>query len=99
MQLRLESRPIGDVLIVQCHGRIVAGKEVSTLHSFVGSSIDKYGDVVLQLDHLEFIDSSGLGAMVRLLQAARSKIRRSQTQRSAPQDPQNPRSDQPALAV
>ena len=25
MQLRLESRPVGDVLIIQCHGRIVAG--------------------------------------------------------------------------
>jgi anti-sigma B factor antagonist len=73
MQLRLESRPVGDVLVIQCHGRIVAGNEVFTLHSFVGDSIVKYGDVVLQLDHVEFIDSSGLGAMVRLTQAARSK--------------------------
>ena len=43
MQLRLESRPVGEVLIVQCHGRIVAGNEVFTLHSQVGDSIDKYG--------------------------------------------------------
>ena len=61
MQLRLESRPVGDVLIVQCHGRIVAGNEVFTLHSSVGDSIVKYGDVVLQLDQIEFVDSSGLG--------------------------------------
>ncbi|HTC55466.1 MAG TPA: STAS domain-containing protein [Candidatus Sulfotelmatobacter sp.] len=73
MQLRLESRPVGDVLIVQCHGRIVAGNEVFTLHSHVGDSIQKHGDVVLQLDHVEFVDSSGLGALVRLMQAARSK--------------------------
>jgi anti-sigma B factor antagonist len=73
MQLRLESRPVGEVLIVQCHGRIVAGNEVSTLHSQVGDSIDKYGDVVLQLDQVEFVDSSGLGALVRLMRAARSK--------------------------
>jgi anti-sigma B factor antagonist len=73
MQLRLESRPVGDVLIVQCHGRIVAGNEVFTLHSHVGDSIDKHGDIVLQLDHVEFVDSSGLGALVRLMQAARSK--------------------------
>jgi anti-sigma B factor antagonist len=73
MQLRLESRPVGDVLIVQCHGRIVAGNEVFTLHSHVGYSIQKHGDVVLQLDHVEFVDSSGLGALVRLMQAARSK--------------------------
>jgi anti-sigma B factor antagonist len=73
MQLRLECRPVGDVLIVQCHGRIVAGNEVFTLHSYVGDSFVKYSDVVLQLDQVEFVDSSGLGAMVRLMQSARSK--------------------------
>jgi anti-sigma B factor antagonist len=73
MQLRLESRPVGDVLVIQCHGRIVAGTEVFTLHGYVGDSFIKYGDVVLQLDQVEFVDSSGLGAMVRLMQAARSK--------------------------
>jgi anti-sigma B factor antagonist len=73
MQLRLESRPFGDVLVIECHGRIVAGKEVFTLHSFVGDSFGRYGDVVLRLDQIEFIDSSGLGALVRLMQSARSK--------------------------
>jgi anti-sigma B factor antagonist len=73
MQVRLESRPVGDVLVIQCHGRIVAGNEVFTMHSTVGDSIAKYGDVVLQLDAVEFIDSSGLGALVRLVQAARAK--------------------------
>ena len=73
MQPRLESRPVGDVVIVTCHGRIIAGNEVFTLHSHVGDSIDKHGDVVLQLDQVEFVDSSGLGALVRLMQAARAK--------------------------
>jgi anti-sigma B factor antagonist len=73
MQMRLESRPVGDVLVMQCHGRIVAGNEVYTLHAQVGDSCVKYGDVVLQLDQVEFIDSSGLGALVRLTQAARAK--------------------------
>src|SRR5579864_4541817 len=73
MQLRLESRPVGDVLVIQCHGRIVVGKEVFTLHSYVGDSFVKYSDVVLQLEQVEFVDSSGLGALVRLMQAARSK--------------------------
>jgi len=73
MQLRLESRPIGEVFVVQCHGRIVAGNEVFTLHSQVQDAIEKYGDVVLQLEKVEFLDSSGLGAMMRLVQAARAK--------------------------
>jgi anti-sigma B factor antagonist len=73
MKMLLESRPVGDVLIVQCQGRIVAGPEVLKLHAYVGDSIAKYGDIVLLLEQVEFIDSSGLGALVRLLQAARSK--------------------------
>lgn len=73
MQLRLQCRPVGEVFVVQCQGRIVAGNEVFTLHSQVGDGIEKYGDVVLQLDEVEFIDSSGLGAMMRLMQAARAK--------------------------
>jgi anti-anti-sigma factor len=51
----------------------LVGKEVFTLHSYVGDLFIKYGDVVLQLDQVEFIAGSGLGAMVRLMQAARSK--------------------------
>ena len=73
MRLRLESRAVGEVLIVQCHGRIVSGNEVLTLHAQVGDSFAKYGDVVLQLDWVEFVDSSGIGALVRLMQAARAK--------------------------
>jgi len=73
MPLHLESRPVGDVLIVQCHGRIVAGNEVYALHASVGDSFARYVDIVLQLDQVAFVDSSGLGALVRLMQTARSK--------------------------
>jgi anti-sigma B factor antagonist len=73
MPLNLESRPVGDVLVIQCQGRIVVGKEVSTLHYYVQDSLVKYSDIVLQLDQVEFIDSSGLGALMRLMQAARAK--------------------------
>src|SRR6202040_3733789 len=73
MQLRLESRPVGEVLVMQCQGRLVAGNDVFTLHARVADAIEKYGDVVLQLDQVEFLDSSGLGALMRLVQDARSK--------------------------
>jgi anti-sigma B factor antagonist len=73
MRLGLESRAVGEVLIVQCQGRIVSGNEVLALHAHVGDSFAKYADVVLQLDEIEFVDSSGLGALVRLVKLARSK--------------------------
>lgn len=73
MQLQLECRPVGEVFVAQCHGRIVEGNEVFTMYSQVGDAIAKYGDVVLELDQVEFVDSSGLGALVRLTQSARAK--------------------------
>jgi anti-sigma B factor antagonist len=43
------------------------------LHAQVGDSLAQHADVVLQLERVEFVDSSGLGALVRLVQAARAK--------------------------
>jgi anti-sigma B factor antagonist len=73
MQLHLDSRPVGNVLVIQCEGRIVSGAEVTTLHSYVGDALLKYPDIILQLDQISFVDSSGLGALVRLVSTARSK--------------------------
>ncbi len=73
MALRIESRPVGDVLVVQCHGRIVNGSEVNALHAYFGDTRSKYADVVMQLNQVEFIDSSGLGALVRLMHTSRTK--------------------------
>jgi anti-anti-sigma factor len=73
MPLHLNSRPLGNVLVVQCDGRIVAGAEVFNLHSYVGDALLKYPDIILQLDQVAFVDSSGLGALVRLVTKARSK--------------------------
>ncbi len=73
MPLHLNSRPLGNVLVVQCDGRIVAGAEVYNLHSYVGDALLKYPDIILQLDQVSFVDSSGLGALARLVTKARSK--------------------------
>ena len=73
MPLQLESRPLGTVLLVQCNGKIVAGQEVFTLHAYVGDALLKYRDIILQMEQVSFLDSSGLGALVRLVTKARSK--------------------------
>src|ERR1017187_3383163 len=72
MPLHLDSRPVGDVMWVQCKGRIVAGEDVHSLQLHLRKILPQYHDVVLQLERVEFVDSSGLGALVRLLSTARA---------------------------
>lgn len=72
MRLVIKSHAIGEVLVVQCAGRIVAGTEVETLQKHLKQAIPETPDIVLVLDKLDYIDSSGLGALVRLVGNARS---------------------------
>ena len=72
MPLRLDSRPVGEVLVIQCSGRIVAGAEVQSLQLQLRKVLPEHHDVVLQLENVPFIDSSGIGALVRLAQSARA---------------------------
>jgi anti-sigma B factor antagonist len=72
MQLLLDSRPVGDVMVVQCSGRIVAGAEVHSLQILLGKAWEKHHEVVLHMERVQFLDSSGLGALVRLVSAARA---------------------------
>jgi anti-anti-sigma factor len=73
MPLTMNSRHVGDVMIVQCNGRIVAGGEVFSLQAHLGDILPHHGDVVLELEQVDFVDSSGLGALVRLVATARAK--------------------------
>jgi anti-sigma B factor antagonist len=73
MRLQIDSRVVGEVLVVKCRGRIVAGDEVQALHNHLKEATLETSDVVLQLGEVTFIDSSGLGMLVRLMAHARSR--------------------------
>ena len=72
MPLNLDSRPVGDVMVVRCDGRIVAGAEVHALQLYLRSLLLQHHDVVLQLERVDYVDSSGLGALVRQVSTART---------------------------
>ena len=72
MPLRLDSRPVGDVMVINCNGRIVAGAEVQWLQSHLAKVMPGHRDVVLHMEQVSFVDSSGLGALVRLVGGARA---------------------------
>lgn len=73
MPLTLKSQLIGDVVLVRPRGRIVLGDEVESLVAEIdkqtkipGTDVYSVKCVVLQLAETDYIDSGGLGALIRL---------------------------------
>jgi len=71
LKLSLETRDVGRVTIVRCKGRLVAGNEVEALRSHITWLLRDRRAIVLHLGEIAFIDSSGLGTMVRTLTSTR----------------------------
>jgi len=71
LKLLLETRDVGRVTIVRCKGRLVAGSEVEALRAHVAWILRDRRSIVLHLGEVVFIDSSGLGTMVRTLTSTR----------------------------
>jgi len=69
--LTLETRQVGKVTIVRCKGRIVSGAENESLRAHFAWLLHTRRALVLNLAEVGFIDSSGLGTMVRMLASAR----------------------------
>jgi len=71
MRLLLETREVGHVIIVRCKGRIVAGDECDSLRSHITWLLRDRRAIILHLGDIEFIDSSGLGTIIRGLTSTR----------------------------
>ncbi len=71
LPLSLDTREVGRVTIVRCNGRIVAGGECDSLRAHVAWLLRDRRSIVLHLGEVGFIDSSGLGTMVRALTSIR----------------------------
>ena len=71
MPLSLNTRGVGKVTIVRCSGRIASG-ETEVLHTHIVDLLRDRTDIVLHLGEIVFIDSSGLGMLVRLMTSTRS---------------------------
>ena len=79
MRLTLQSELKDNVAVIRCQGRIVAGEEVDALQAEFDKQTKIFGTstllvkrVVLDLSETDFIDSSGLGTMVRLFGVLRA---------------------------
>lgn len=72
MPLALESRRVGDITVVKCSGRIVEGTESAALQQQLNALFPREPYIVLHLSEVQFIDSSSLGLLTRLLARARN---------------------------
>jgi STAS domain-containing protein len=61
MQLRLSTRVVDDVVVVDCAGRIVFGDEAALLRDTVKKLLTQNNRIVLDLKGINYIDSGGLG--------------------------------------
>ena len=67
MSLSLVQRRVGDVTVITCSGRIVAGDESTSLQSALDELIPFSPHILLHLGAVDFIDSAGLGLLARYL--------------------------------
>ena len=72
MQLVLQTQKLEDVAVIRCQGRIVTGEEVRALQLEFEKLMLTKKNIVLQLAEVNFIDSVGLGAVVRFFGVLRN---------------------------
>ncbi len=66
LKLSLETRILGDVMVVHCHGRIVYRDEASALSRLVERVLRPACKLVLDLSGVSSMDSAGIGELVLL---------------------------------
>ncbi|MBM3736718.1 MAG: STAS domain-containing protein [Acidobacteria bacterium] len=72
MSLEITSRTTEGITILDMRGRLVAGEETGKLRDYVNELVAKGPlNAVLNLASIDFIDSTGLGAMVLCYSAAK----------------------------
>jgi anti-sigma B factor antagonist len=64
LELILESRQAGDVMVVHCRGRIVYREEALAVSRAVGEALQESREVILDLGGVHNVDSAGLGELV-----------------------------------
>jgi anti-sigma B factor antagonist len=72
VSIQLDCRRVGDIAVVNCRGRIVEGDESSALNKFLDDLLPHGPWLILNLNETDFVDSSGLGLLVRYLTRAQN---------------------------
>lgn len=64
--MQIEERPVGDVIVLGLKGRVTLGEGDELLKDKINSLVNQgYKKIVLNLEAVPYIDSAGLGEIVR----------------------------------
>lgn len=72
MALSFLTRHVGEVTVVTCSGRLVEGEERTALETHLDGLMSVNPRILLHLGDVAFIDSAGLGMLVRYLTRAQN---------------------------
>jgi anti-sigma B factor antagonist len=73
MSLSVDARHCGAVYVIRCSGRIVAGEQSTVLEAAINRGLREFRCIVVDLEGVRHLDSSGIGLLVRHLSQARSR--------------------------
>jgi len=72
VRLRTKAKRIGETVVVSCAGRLVADPQLEHFRDQIKGLLAETRDIILDFAKLTFLDSSGLGMLVRLVASARA---------------------------
>ncbi len=66
MRLKISTRQVEGVIIVDCYGHLVFGEETNLLREQVKGLLPTSPQIVLNLRDLSYLDSGGMGTLIEL---------------------------------
>jgi anti-sigma B factor antagonist len=72
MTLKMSTRLLDGIVVLDCSGRIIFGEETTALRETVKQLLTETRQIVLNLANVNYIDSGGLGTLVGLYTSARN---------------------------
>jgi anti-anti-sigma factor len=71
MAMKVDVRNFDDVIVVDLNGRLVAGDGADVLHEVIDTLLgDDWSKIVLNLENVTMIDSTGAGELIESLKIA-----------------------------